>query len=455
MNHETILTTEQLLAALPGPLLAWYRENARDLPWRKTRDPYPIWVSEIMLQQTRVAAVLGYYARFGPLLAWYRENARDLPWRKTRDPYPIWVSEIMLQQTRVAAVLGYYARFLEAFPSVEALAAAPPERLMKLWEGLGYYSRARNLQKAAQLVAERGSFPDTYEELLTLPGVGDYTASAIASAAFARREAAVDGNVLRVVTRLTDCHDDILDPRVKREVRRQLQAVMPEAEADIRIFNQSVMELGATVCPPNGPPKCEQCPVRDLCLGRSRGTAETLPVKAPKKARRVEERTVFLLLREGRVALRRRPDTGLLAGLWEFPSQEGAVKAPKKARRVEERTVFLLLREGRVALRRRPDTGLLAGLWEFPSQEGALDEAAAGAAAAAWGLEPRAWKKRLAAKHIFTHVEWHMTGYTLEVSGDGPAEFLWVDLAALEDHAVPSAFARYYSEARARLSERP
>ena len=361
MNHETILTTEQLLAALPGPLLAWYRENARDLPWRKTRDPYPIWVSEIMLQQTRVAAVL-----------------------------------------------GYYARFLEAFPSVEALAAAPPERLMKLWEGLGYYSRARNLQKAAQLVAERGSFPDTYEELLTLPGVGDYTASAIASAAFARREAAVDGNVLRVVTRLTDCHDDILDPRVKREIRRQLQAVMPEAEADIRIFNQSVMELGATVCPPNGPPKCEQCPVRDLCLGRSRGTAETLPVKAPKKARRVEERTVFLLLREGRVALRRRPDTGLLAGLWEFPSQEGA-----------------------------------------------LDEAAAGAAAAAWGLEPRAWKKRLAAKHIFTHVEWHMTGYTLEVSGDGPAEFLWVDLAALEDHAVPSAFARYYSEARARLSERP
>lgn len=344
----------------------------------------------------------------GPLLAWYRANARDLPWRRTTDPYQIWVSEIMLQQTRVAAVLGYYARFLETFPTVEALAAAPEERLMKLWEGLGYYSRARNLQKAAQLVAERGSFPNTYEELLTLPGVGDYTASAIASAAFARREAAVDGNVLRVVTRLTDCHDDILDPRVKREVRRQLQAVMPEAEADIRIFNQSVMELGATVCPPNGPPKCEQCPVRDLCLGRSRGTAETLPVKAPKKARRVEERTVFLLLREGRVALRRRPDTGLLAGLWEFPSQEGV-----------------------------------------------LDEAAAGAAAAAWGLEPRAWKQRLTAKHIFTHVEWHMTGYTLEVSGDGPAEFLWVDLAALEDHAVPSAFARYYSEARARLSEFP
>ena len=153
----------------------------------------------------------------GPLLAWYRANARDLPWRRTTDPYQIWVSEIMLQQTRVAAVLGYYARFLETFPTVEALAAAPEERLMKLWEGLGYYSRARNLQKAARIVAEQGGrFPDTYQDLLALPGVGDYTASAIASAAFGRREAAVDGNVLRVVMRLTDCRDDIADPKVKK-----------------------------------------------------------------------------------------------------------------------------------------------------------------------------------------------------------------------------------------------
>ena len=141
-------------------------------------------------------------------MEWFRGNARDLPWRRTEDPYPIWVSEIMLQQTRVAAVLGYYARFLTAFPSVEALANAPEDRLMKLWEGLGYYSRARNLQKAAKAVAEMGGFPDTYEGLLKLPGVGDYSASAIASAAFARREAAVDGNVLRVVARLADCHAD-------------------------------------------------------------------------------------------------------------------------------------------------------------------------------------------------------------------------------------------------------
>lgn len=339
-----------------------------------------------------------------PLLAWYRKNARDLPWRKTQDPYRVWVSEIMLQQTRVAAVLGYYARFLEAFPSVEALAAAPEDHLLKLWEGLGYYSRARNLQKAAKLVTERGGFPDTYSGLLELPGIGDYTAAAIASASFARREAAVDGNVLRAVTRLADCHDDIASPKTKKNIRAQVQDIFPETDADIRIFNQALMELGATVCVPNGPPKCLFCPVRDLCLGQARGTAESLPVKASKKARRVEEKTVFLLLRGGQIALQKRPDTGLLAGLWEFPNTEGK-----------------------------------------------LDEAAAGKAVAAWGLEPKAWKNRLTAKHIFTHVEWRMTGYTLTVSGQGPDSFVWVD--TLENHAVPSAFNRYREEARRELKE--
>ena len=342
-----------------------------------------------------------------PLLRWYRANARDLPWRRTRDPYCIWVSEIMLQQTRVAVVLGYYARFLEAFPTVEALAAAPEERLMKLWEGLGYYSRARNLQKTARLVAERsGRFPETYAELLALPGIGDYTASAIVSAAFGKREAAVDGNVLRVVMRLTDCHDDIADPKVKKAVRAQVQAVMPETAEDIRVFNQATMELGATVCAPNGPPRCLECPARDFCLGRLRGTAEDLPVKGAKKPRRVEERTVFLLLRQGQVALRKRPKTGLLAGLWEFPNAEGT-----------------------------------------------LDEAAASAVVESWGLTPKQWESRLTAKHVFTHVEWHMTGYTLEVAGDGPADFVWAASGDLADRAVPSAFARYSDEARRRLEE--
>ena len=341
-----------------------------------------------------------------PLLSWYRENARNLPWRRTVDPYRIWVSEIMLQQTRVAAVLGYYARFLEALPTVEALAAVSEDRLMKLWEGLGYYSRARNLQKAARLVVERGGFPDTYQGLLALPGIGEYTAGAVASAAFGLREAAVDGNVLRVVARITDCHDDVKDQKTKKSVQRQIRAVMPAAEGDIRIFNQAVMELGATVCVPNGPPKCAGCPARDFCLGRLRGTAELLPVRPAKKARRVEEKTVFLLFRDGRIALRRRPDTGLLAGLWEFPNVEGT-----------------------------------------------LDESAAAAAARMWGLEPKAWRHKLGAKHVFTHVEWRMTGYALEVSGTGPRDFLWADGPELAEHAVPSAFARYHEEARRLLKE--
>jgi len=334
------------------------------------------------------------------LLPWYRANARNLPWRHTWNPYHIWVSEIMLQQTRVAAVLGYYARFLSAFPSVEALAHAPEEQLMKLWEGLGYYSRARNLQKTAKIVAERGAFPDTYEELLKLPGVGDYTASAVAAIAFGQREAAVDGNVLRVVTRVMDCHDDILDQKVKKSIRQQLQDVMPIEEAEIRIFNQAVMELGATVCGPNGAPKCDVCPMADICMGHIRGTAEILPVKAAKKGRRIEEKTVFLLLRDGKVALRKRPETGLLAGLWEFPNVEGT-----------------------------------------------LTEGEAPGVVSQWELDAKAWKNKLTAKHIFTHVEWHMTGYTLEVSGEGLKDFIWVDIHGLTEHAVPSAFVRYYAEA--------
>ena len=312
----------------------------------------------------------------------------------------------MLQQTRVAAVLGYYARFLEAFPTVETLAAAPEQQLMKMWEGLGYYSRARNLQRAARCIVERGYFPNSYQSLLELPGVGDYTASAIASAAFGRREAAVDGNVLRVVARLMENYDDITDPKVKKRVRDAVQAVMPECEQDIRIFNQAMMELGATVCVPNGAPKCETCPVAEFCRACSSGTTERLPVKAAKKSRRKEEKTVLLLLRQGKVALRRRSDEGLLAGLWEFPNVEGA-----------------------------------------------LDEAAAAAAVEQLYLTARQWKSKLMAKHIFTHVEWHMTGYTLEVTGSGPEALLWVDEKELAEYAVPSAFARYYEEACAHLKE--
>ena len=341
-----------------------------------------------------------------PLLHWYRQNARDLPWRRTRDPYAIWVSEIMLQQTRVAAVVGYYTRFLEALPTVEALASVPEEQLMKLWEGLGYYSRARNLQKAAKRIVELGAFPDTPAGLRALPGIGDYTAGAVASAAFGRREPAVDGNVLRVTSRIADDHGDITSPAVKRAAAEAVRAAMPVAEADVRVFNQALMELGATVCAPAGEPACMLCPAAELCLGRQRGTAAQLPVKAAKKPRRVEEKTVFLLLRQGRVALRKRPAEGLLAGLWEFPNVEGV-----------------------------------------------LDEAAAGMAAEDWGLTVKNWRSRLNAKHIFTHVEWRMSGYILEVAGQGPANWAWLDAAELGQRAVPSAFERYYAQTLTLLEE--
>ena len=340
------------------------------------------------------------------LLDWFYKNHRILPFREDPTPYHVWLSEVMLQQTRVSAALPYYERFLAALPDIPALAACEEEKLHKLWEGLGYYSRVRNLQKAAKIVCEQygGQLPADYAALRALPGIGDYTAGAIASISFGIPVPAVDGNVLRVMTRLTDCHDDISDPKTKRAVRAALAEVMPEEPADIRIFNQAMMELGATLCGPNTAPRCDDCPVSGLCLGRQRETAETLPVKKAKKERRVEEKTVLLLKRDRKIALRKRPKTGLLAGLWEFPNVEGA-----------------------------------------------LDETAAGAAVEAMGLSVIDWQSRLTAKHIFTHVEWHMTGYALTVRGDGPAELEWVDAAGLAARSVPSAFARYYEEAKREL----
>ncbi|MBP3654167.1 MAG: A/G-specific adenine glycosylase [Oscillospiraceae bacterium] len=338
-----------------------------------------------------------------PLLAWYRQNARDLPWRHTDDPYRIWVSEIMLQQTRVAAVLGYYHRFLSAFPTVYELANAPEQQLMKQWEGLGYYSRARNMQKTALQVVEQyeGVFPETYEELLKLPGVGEYTAGAIASAAFGVAVPAVDGNVLRVVSRICECYDDIADTKVKAAFRRKIEEILPDNREDMRVFNQALMELGATVCVPNGAPKCENCPACDFCRARLSGTVEKLPVKAPKKARRIEEKTVLVLVRDGQIALRKRSDSGLLAGLWEFPNTDSVLN---------ETAVYEYLKS--------------------------------------CGLSVLDWKKQLKSKHIFTHVEWRMTGYVLQVSGEGPCDLIWADSESFAQYALPSAFAKFTAEAQ-------
>ncbi|OUQ60256.1 A/G-specific adenine glycosylase [Flavonifractor sp. An112] len=331
-----------------------------------------------------------------PLLQWYRENARVLPWRSDPTPYHVWISEIMLQQTRVAAVLDYYRRFLAELPTVADLAAVEEDRLMKLWQGLGYYNRARNLQKAARQIMEDhgGVFPDTYEAIHALSGIGDYTAGAISSIAFGIPEPAVDGNVLRVVARITGDDGDIMKPDTKARMGVALKRVMPvDAPGD---FNQALMELGATVCLPNGAPLCDQCPARDFCVARLTERTGELPVKAAKKARRVEERTVFLIFRDGAVALRRRKSRGLLAGLWEYPNELSPAPCPVEA---------LSLEQG-------------------PS-----------------------------GKHIFTHIEWHMKAVLVQAAGDTlPEGWVWATLEELDrDYAVPNAFQAFKPAVEGRL----
>jgi A/G-specific adenine glycosylase len=334
-----------------------------------------------------------------PLLAWYDENRRILPWREEVSAYRTWVSEIMLQQTRVSAVLPYFQRFMDAFPTVEDLAAADTEQLMKLWEGLGYYSRARNLQKAARIVAEDcgGRFPQTYEDLIALPGIGDYTAGAILSIAFGQRIPAVDGNVLRLAARITGSRLDVLESANRKRFRQWMADALPETRCGA--FNQALMDLGATVCLPNGAPLCHLCPAQDFCTARAEGCQQALPVRQ-KKARR----------------------------------------------RTEEKTVFLLLRGGETALRQRPGEGLLGGLWEYPHVPGTLDEPQAAAQLAQWGIVPHRWVKTIHFRHIFTHIEWKMTGYILQVQGTGPDGWVWADAAARAQLAVPSAFEKLTRE---------
>lgn len=336
-----------------------------------------------------------------PLLEWFRDNARRLPWRDDPTPYHVWLSEIMLQQTRVAAVLDYYKRFLAEAPDPAALAALPEDRLMKLWQGLGYYSRARNLQKAARVIADEygGRFPSDYAAVRALPGVGDYTAGAICSIAFGQAVPAVDGNVLRVYARICGDGDDITTPRMKKKVTQAIQGVIPVDAAGA--FNQALMELGATVCLPNGAPLCEKCPAKGFCAALAQGRIGELPAKAPKRPRRVEARTVWLIFHGNRVALRRRPEKGLLAGLWEFPHEPGDGPLP-----------------------------------------------------AEWGVTALSGGYAGQARHIFTHIEWHMALRTVEAETDAlPPGWVWADRWELErDYAVPNAFERALALAAERLS---
>ena len=373
-----------------------------------------------------------------PLAEWYKKNKRVLPWRKDRNPYHVWVSEIMLQQTRVEAVIPYYNRFLEALPTIGALASCEEDRLMKLWEGLGYYSRVRNMQKAARAIMESygGRMPSDAAAIQRLPGIGPYTAGAIASIAFGLPCPAVDGNVLRIMARVSDDATDILSTPMKKAVTAVLTEAM-EALADTpdsaegkpalhRMeksgadaqpsdscsspgagaqpsagrsipgeINQAMMDLGACVCIPNGTPKCGECPWSGLCLARQRGTAEALPVRIKKTKRRVEERTVFVVTEGESVLLQKRPREGLLAGLYEFPN--------------------------------------------FP---GWMDRKAAAEAIRQMGLEPVEIEPLADARHIFSHIEWRMKGYLIRVAASGTHHFVAKE-ALRTEYSVPSAFLAY------------
>lgn len=332
------------------------------------------------------------------LLPWYREHHRQLPWRETSEPYHIWLSEIMLQQTRVEAVKGYYSRFLSALPTIEALAQCDDDTLHKLWEGLGYYSRVRNLKKAAQVIMANhgGIFPQTYAQVLSLPGIGEYTAGAICSIAFNQPTPAVDGNVLRVMSRLTDDATPIDLPIAKANARQKLADIYPvEAGA----FTQALMELGATLCGPNRKPDCENCPCRSICLGYANGTAQLLPVKSPKRDKKQEDRTVFIFSCEGQYALQKRENKGLLANLWQFPNISGHL-----------------------------------------STEQALE------AAQQMGLRPRELIREVHRNHIFTHIRWDLKGIYMEVS-EPAGGFQWFTTEQINTQAaLPTAFRQFWEE---------
>lgn len=344
-----------------------------------------------------------------PLLTWYDSGHRDLPWRQNKDPYRIWVSEIMLQQTRVEAVIPYYHRFLETFPDIGSLAAAQEDKLLKSWEGLGYYSRVRNMQKAAITVMEKydGQMPDTWEELQTLSGIGSYTAGAIASIAFNRPVPAVDGNVLRILSRLRMDGDLINLAAVKKRVETELLDIMPKDRPGD--FNQAMMELGACVCIPNGEPKCDICPWKSFCMAKEKGCISEYPKKEEKKKRTIEKKTVLILKEGENIAIQKRPDKGLLAGMYQFPMLEG---------HLEEGEVIADLKEK--------------------------------------GMSAVRIEKLPAAAHIFSHKEWHMIGYAVRVDElekrSNPDNIRFVHPKETEqNYPIPSAFAAYAEYMNMRL----
>lgn len=361
---------------------------------------------EIHIAQ-RVPVILenpALYELADPIVRWYTGHKRDLPWRKNPDAYRVWVSEIMLQQTRVEAVKPYYERFLQELPTVKDLAEAREDTLLKLWEGLGYYNRVRNMQAAAKQIMTdfKGRFPDTYEEILSLKGIGRYTAGAISAFAYGLPKPAVDGNVLRVISRITGSREDIMKQSARTRMEEALEAVIPAHAAGD--FDQGLIELGAIVCVPNGSPKCEECPVAYLCEARKAGVISEIPVKSKGKARKIEKRTV-LLFKDGQ----------------------------------------------KLAIQKRPPKGLLAGLYEFPNLEGWMSQDEVTAYCKEIGLMPVRIKKLENAKHVFSHIEWHMKGYEVvvdELEKTNRKGFLFIRPEEIErEYSIPSAFEKYVSHA--------
>ena len=328
------------------------------------------------------------------LLSFYKEKGRDLPWRKTSDPYSIYVSEVLLQQTRVEAIKDRYPLFLARFPDIRSLASCEEEELLKMWEGLGYYRRAKNLYKSAKVIAENyeGKIPDTYEALTSLPGIGEYTAKAILSIAYQKKEIALDGNLLRVYSRITEDEEEIQKPGIRKRSISFFLENIPDRPGD---YNQALMDLGELVCLPNGVPKCEICPFLSSCKAHQDHREIDFPKVQKKKEKKVEQITVLLFTCQGKRYLEKRPDDGLLASLY----QPYLVLGHK-----EEEEIRSLLNKK--------------------------------------GITIQSLQKGKEKKHIFSHVIWEMQSYAIEVKE--PFSGLWVNEEELKRYSIPIAFSSFY-----------
>lgn len=334
-----------------------------------------------------------------PLVNWFQKEKRDLPWRHTSDSYKIWISEIMLQQTRVEAVKGYYERFLQALPTLEDLAKVKEDELLKLWEGLGYYSRAKNLKKCAELLIQNNlkELPHDYIELMKLPGIGPYAAGSIGSIAYQLKTPAIDGNVLRVMTRLHEDDRDILNSKVRKDYFEKLQKIMPDNTRD---FTESLMELGALICLPNGVPLCEKCPISFYCQSYKNQTIHKYPVKKKEVKRKIEEKTILILEYNGLYAIQKRPSKGLLASMYEFLNISSNLQESEVKKWLEDKKITDYQIE------------------DFGS-----------------------------AKHIFSHIEWHMKGYRIKCLSKNNLDLIWASKEELEKkYSIPNAYIKYLNK---------